>query len=125
MASVFGGLGLAVLTVATCAHVKRSVLFTATTCFGIATLFQGLTLLIMRSNVCQQGFFDPFYAGHGVSDLVDSVSCGLSTGSKMAIASTVLYFWCQCCVGGAIPPGTSADFEAHPVDPPAELVEEA
>jgi hypothetical protein len=35
----------------------------------------------------------------GVADnIVDSVSCGLSFGSKMAISATVLYFVCNSIV---------------------------
>ena len=72
----------------------------------MACLFQGLSLLIFRSNACAKGFFDPYFQNStvNVEDAVESVSCSLSTGSKLAVAAIVLYFYCMCMVPKAVPP---------------------
>lgn len=58
----------------------------------------------MRSSICDKGFFSVYYDDPAAEDLVESVDCGLSKGSNMAIAATVLYFVCQCMIPAAIPP---------------------
>ena len=76
--------------------------------FFLACLFQGLSLLMFRSNICSDpGFFSVYLQGTDLDtgDVVESVSCGLSTGSKLAISATVLYFVCNSIVPMCIPPG--------------------
>lgn len=72
----------------------------------MACLFQGLSLLIFRSNACDKGFFSVYFQNSEVSaeDAVESVSCSLSTGSKLAVTAIVLYFYCMCLVPKAVPP---------------------
>jgi hypothetical protein len=70
----------------------------------LACLFQGLSLLIFRSSICNDpGFFSVYFTGtndpiDGAVNIVESISCGLSTGSKLAISATVLYFVCNSIV---------------------------
>lgn len=74
--------------------------------FWFATLFQGLSLLIFRSSACSKGFFSAYFQDYSieVEDAIESVSCSLSTGSKLAVAAIVLYFYCMCLVPRAVPP---------------------
>lgn len=74
--------------------------------FFMATLFQGLSLLIFRSSACGKGFFGVYFQNLDIdTDLVvESVSCSLSTGSKLAVSAIVLYFYCMCLVPKAVPP---------------------
>lgn len=74
--------------------------------FFMATLFQGLSLLIFRSSACDKGFFDVYLESYPFDsdDVVESVTCSLSTGSKLAVAAICLYFYCMCLVPKAVPP---------------------
>ena len=85
--------------------------------FFLACLFQGLSLLMFRSNICSDpGFFSIYLTGTSAGDasgIVESVSCGLSTGSKLAISATVLYFVCNSIVPMCIPPGPFYTTEAE------------
>lgn len=75
--------------------------------FFLACLFQGLSLLIFRSEVCEEGFFEQYFENVddvSVSEGVAGVSCSLDTGSKLAVSATVLYFVCMLLVPSAIAP---------------------
>lgn len=74
--------------------------------FFMATLFQGLSLLIFRSSACRKGFFSVYFQNYpfNTDEVVESASCSLSTGSKLAVAAIVLYFYCMCLVPKAVPP---------------------
>lgn len=74
--------------------------------FFMATLFQGLSLLIFRSSACDAGFFSGYFQNYpfDTEDVVESVSCSLSTGSKLAVAAICLYTYCMCLVPKAVPP---------------------
>lgn len=80
--------------------------------FFLATLFQGLSLLILRSNVCSPGFFtvyftdpnDPTTTPTAMPSWMAGVSCGLSKGSKLAISATVLWFVCSNMLPAAVVP---------------------
>lgn len=121
MANVFGGLAFFTLAFASCCPIRPGTLKGLSCNYFIATLFQGLTFLIIPSNVCQKGFYDPYFVNSNYVDgnPVESVSCGLSTGSKMAIASTVFYFWAMCTVPSAQVPPTMLprqNIEAAPAE---------
>jgi hypothetical protein len=73
--------------------------------YWIATLFQGLSLLIFTSNACQAGFFEPFInPNSNLSDNIDSVTCSLGLGAKLSISATVLYFIGMLTIPFAKPP---------------------
>jgi len=105
---------------ACCCKLDQSKLKRLSFCFFLATLFQGLSLLVFKSNVCEKGFFSAYFVnpngnndGSAYSDLIQSVSCGLSTGSKLAIAATVLWFVCNSMIPSVVRTGdgmTSSTF---------------
>jgi hypothetical protein len=78
--------------------------------FFLACLFQGLSLLIFRSNICDAGFFSVYFDNPNTNvtpdtSVIQSVSCGLSTGSSLAVAATVLYFVCNAIIPSVVVPG--------------------
>jgi hypothetical protein len=77
--------------------------------FSLAALFQGLTFLIMKSNVCEKEFFSPYFDDvRNITDfnqVVVDVSCSLDTGSKLSINATVFYFLCCCLIPASLVPG--------------------
>jgi hypothetical protein len=105
-ADFFGALAFFTMAFASCCPLDPSRMACLSIYFFMACLFQGLSLLIFRSNACEKGFFSPYFQNSTVSaeDAVESVSCSLSTGSKLAVAAIVLYFYCMCLVPKAVPP---------------------
>lgn len=93
---VLGGLGMFVLWFMVCGPMDPGILRMCALFFFLCTLFEGLTLLILRSNVCNQvgffGYLNPFWPELPLPD-VQSVSCSLSQGSKLSIGSTVCWFF--------------------------------
>jgi len=53
-----------------------------------------------------RGFFEGYFANSPIpgSDVVESVSCSLDRGSKLAISATVMYALCMCLIPGAVVP---------------------
>jgi hypothetical protein len=75
--------------------------------YFIATFFQGLSFIIFASNACTEGFFAPWFPlgnATGMADAIESVSCSLAKGGKLAVAATVFYFVSMCSVPVAQPP---------------------
>lgn len=73
----------------------------------MASLFQGLVLIIFASAACSKGFFADFWQAFvldTMDDPVESVHCSLARGSNMAIAATVLYFMSMILAPFATPP---------------------
>jgi hypothetical protein len=104
---VLGGAAWLTLMMASCCKLDQARMNGLACYFFLATLFQGLSLLLFRSNVCEPGFFSVYFSDSGETitpDFIQSVTCGLSTGSKLAIAATVLYFVCHSCIPAAIVP---------------------
>jgi hypothetical protein len=97
---VLGGAAWFTLMLASCCPIDQGRMRGVSCYFFLATLFQGLSLLLFKSNVCSVGFFAPYFGGDiaSLDGVVESVSCGLSTGSKLAIAATVLWFVCNSMV---------------------------
>eukprot|EP00529_Nitzschia_sp_RCC80_P027393 CAMPEP_0113488334 /NCGR_PEP_ID=MMETSP0014_2-20120614/25965_1 /TAXON_ID=2857 /ORGANISM="Nitzschia sp." /LENGTH=255 /DNA_ID=CAMNT_0000382047 /DNA_START=263 /DNA_END=1030 /DNA_ORIENTATION=- /assembly_acc=CAM_ASM_000159 len=107
---VFGGAAWFTLMMASCCMLDASKMRGVACYFFLACLFQGLSLLMFRSNICSDpGFFSVYLTGDAANqpaeNIVESVSCGLSVGSKLAISATVLYFVCNSIVPMCIPPG--------------------
>ena len=122
LASIFGGIAFFTLWIALCCPMEQGRLKALACSFFMACLFQGLTLLIFASNVCKAGFFASYFPtlnGQNPvqSDIVQSVSCSLDTGSQLAVSATVLYFVCILLVQKAVPPkpiGMRDDDDAAP-----------
>jgi putative copper export protein len=103
IANVFGGVAFFTLWLAACCPVSQSRIRALSCNFFIACLFQGFTLLIFQSNICQKGFFAVYFPGADLS-AVKSVSCSLDTGSNLAVSATVFYFLCMFVVQKALVP---------------------
>lgn len=107
---VFGGAAWFTLMLASCCKLDQGKLKGMSCYFFLATLFQGLSLLIFRSNVCTPGFFTVYFtdpnspAATTMPSWMAGVSCGLSKGSKLAISATVLWFVCSNMVPAAVVP---------------------
>ena len=109
LASIFGGIAFFTLWIALCCPMEQGRLKALACCFFLATLFQGLTLLIFASNVCKEGFFASYFPSVNgenpvLSNIVQSVSCSLDTGSQLAVSATVLYFVSILLVQKAVAP---------------------
>lgn len=61
-------------------------------------------LIFKSSTICEVGFFEDYFGEEATADVVEDVSCSLDTGSRLAIAATVLYFVCSCLIPGAVAP---------------------
>jgi hypothetical protein len=96
-ANVLGAFTWFTLMFSSCCPVSQNRLKGMSFYMFLACLFQGLTLLIFRSDVCDKGFLLSYFpnASEGVKDSIAEVSCELGTGSKLAIAATVFYFVCN------------------------------
>lgn len=137
---VLGGAAWFTLMLASCCKLDQAKLRGMSCYFFLATLFQGLSLLLFRSNVCQAGFFTSYFVdptGNGATtapgesaSFVQSVTCGLSTGSNLAIAATVLWFVCNTIVPAAVVPdpfwsGGGGQPRSSPGGEPSATTEEA
>lgn len=109
---VLGGAAWFTLMLASCCKLDQGKLNGLACYFFLATLFQGLSLLMLRSNICTPGFFSVYFtnpndASAGTNETpawMEGVSCGLSTGSNLAIAATVLWFVCSNMLPAAVVP---------------------
>lgn len=72
--------------------------------FFLSCLFQGLTFLLFSSNVCESEFLQEYFPNTDFGEVVAKVECKQSSGSRCAIAATVLYFFCMQLVPIAIVP---------------------
>jgi hypothetical protein len=89
VANIFGGIAFFTLWLASCCPISQSRLKCLSFHFFIATLFQGLTLLIFQSNVCKPGFFSVYFPPNiDTGNVTSEVSCSLSTGTNLAIVAT-------------------------------------
>ena len=91
---IFGLLGMLTVVFSSCGFVESAVIKMCGLIFLLCTLFSGLTLLILRSNICTEtGFFDYLFSlGNATYVEIESVNCTLSTGSNLAVTATVLWF---------------------------------
>jgi hypothetical protein len=105
IANIFGGIAFFTLCLALCCPISQSRTKALSCCFFTACLFQGFTLLIFQSNVCQKGYFAAYFPTVDTDVIgVKSVSCSLDTGSNLAISATVFYFLCIFAVFKAVLP---------------------
>jgi hypothetical protein len=114
-ASVLGAFAWFTLMFTTCCPISQRRLKALSFYFFLATLFQGLTFLIMKSNVCSKGFFAAYFptpnstfvtniTSAKFDEVVVDVSCSLDTGSKLSLSATIFYFLCNCLIPAAIAP---------------------
>jgi hypothetical protein len=118
VANIFGLIGFFAVWLGACCPIPQSRLKWLAFCYFIATLFQGLTLIILQSNVCGPFFFEDYFPGVSEADAanyIEGVSCSLATGSKLAISATVLYFVCIFAIFKAVPPMDNDDREPREV----------
>jgi len=105
IAAFFGLLCFLTLALASCCPLTPQRMKCMSIYFFFAFFFQAMTFLLFRSDACSLGFFAPYFGNDPPpDDIVTSVSCGLSKGSNMAIAATVLYFLCMNMAPAAVPP---------------------
>jgi hypothetical protein len=105
VANFFGAMAFFSMAFASCCPFPQNRVPCLSFYFFIACLFQGLTLLIFRSNACAKGFFDAYYATNGtVPNVISSVSCSLDLGSKLAVSACAIYFYCMTLVPAATAP---------------------
>lgn len=133
VANIFGGIAFFTIWLASCCPMDNQRLKGLSCNFFIATLSQGLTLLIFQSSVCDIGFFSAYFTPPGMdetippSDVISGTSCSLSTGSNLAITATVFYFLCMLTVPAArvpkplgMPGGLGGPVEDGDMEAPAE-----
>ena len=106
---VLGGAAWFTLMLAACCPLDQRSIKGLSCYFFLATLFQGLSLLIFRSNVCSAGFFSVYFVNPNDPNppdgsAIESVKCGLSLGSKLAISATVLWFCCNTIIPAVVVP---------------------
>ena len=123
----FGAMAWFSLMFSSCCPMSQQRLKGLSIYFFIATLFQGLSLLMFKSSACEPGFFSVYFPDADVSSVVADVSCSLGTGANMAVAATVLYFVCMCLIPGAVAPSpigysraAAGDVEGGAAAPAAE-----
>jgi hypothetical protein len=105
--NILGGAAWLTLMFAGCCKVDQAKLKGISCYLFLAMLFQGLGLLFLQSSACSPGFYtDYFPADSGVepTQIIQGVSCGLSTGAYLCISSTVLYFISHSLVGVSVVP---------------------
>ena len=105
VANILGGIGMVTLLFNIRGFVQPEKIKMCGLFFLLCTLFEGLTLLVLRSNICNEtGFFSYIFFLGDVPDIeIESVNCTLTTGSNLAVAGTVLWFIAaQLCL--MIPP---------------------
>eukprot|EP00536_Pseudo-nitzschia_multiseries_P002840 jgi/Psemu1/184374/e_gw1.39.73.1 len=111
---VFGGAAWLTLLCSSCCRIDQQRLKGIGCYFMIACFSHGLSLLMFDSNVCEKGFFEPYFVPSSqknnityldnFNSIVKDVECTMSFGSKMAISATVLFFVCTLMVPFAVVP---------------------
>jgi hypothetical protein len=94
-ANVLGAFAWFTIHLASCCKLDQAKLNGMTFYFFAACLFQGLTLLIFRSEICEPDFFAQYFPNQELDGVVEDVTCSLGVGAKLAISATVLYFVCN------------------------------
>ena len=106
MANCFGAIPFITFIMSNCCLLTQDRLYGFHGTFFMACLFQGLSLLIFTSNVCEKGFLLQYFP-NAPSDFVsniDSVKCVQGMGSRLAITATVFYFLSMHLIPKAIVP---------------------
>ena len=84
---VLGAMGMSITFFSACDIVGPAVIKMCGLIFLLCTLFEGLTLLILRSNICTEtGFFNYVFTLENVPYIeIESVNCTLTRGSNLAV----------------------------------------
>lgn len=128
---VFGGAAWFTLSCSACCRIDQKRLKGIACYFWVACFFQGMSLLMFSSNVCDKGFFASYFIPPSqmnnqtlldeYSSVVNDIECTLSLGSKMAISATVLYFICSLMVPFSVVPFyVQRSYQSDYTDPPQQ-----
>jgi len=111
---IFGGAAWFTLSCSIGCRMDQNRLKGTSCYFWMATFFTGLSLLMFKSNVCEKGFFAPYFVNpyssnytdaiNAYDSIIEDVTCELSFGSKMAVSATVMYFLCSMMALCAVVP---------------------
>ncbi|KAL9190050.1 hypothetical protein ACHAXT_007261 [Thalassiosira profunda] len=82
---ILGFIGLGLTAIGTCTKLKRRTWMVICSMFLVATLFQGLQLIFLRSDLCTEWM----HPNTGETVVTD---CSLAKDAKMGVAATVLWF---------------------------------
>jgi hypothetical protein len=94
-ANVLGAFAWFTIAMSSCCKLDQSRLNGMTCYFLLACLFQGLSLLIFKSDICEPGFYAAYFPNQDMGDIIAEVDCSLGRGAKLAICATVFYFVCN------------------------------
>lgn len=106
MANCFGAVAWFTFMMSSCCLLTQERLYGMSGTFFLACLFQGLSMLVFASNVCELEFLLQYFpnAPADFVNNIESVQCVQGTGSRMAIVATVFYFLCMNLTPKAIAP---------------------
>lgn len=105
--NILGGAAWLTLMFAACCRMDQAKLKGLACYIFLAMLFQGLGLLFLQSSACKPGFYTDYFPPDSEvdpTDVIQDVSCGLSTGAQLCISATVLYFVSHGLVGASVVP---------------------
>jgi len=103
-ANVLGAFAWFTIHLASCCKLDQEKLNGVAFYFFTACLFQGLTLLIFKSDICEPDFFGQYFLNENLDGVVEEVTCSLARGAKLAICATVFYFVCNTVTPFCIAP---------------------
>jgi hypothetical protein len=115
-ANVMGAFAWFTLMLSNCCPITQERLKGLSCYFFTACLFQGLSLLLFKSDVCEPSFFAQYFPNEDLDEIISGVTCSLGRGSKFAISATVLYFVTIFLIPIAIAPPPIGNSRAAPVD---------
>jgi hypothetical protein len=125
-ANVFGAFAFFTIALSACCQLEQARLNGMTGYFFLACFFQGLSLLMLKSDICSPGFFAQYFRNSdvegGVDSIVSDVECSLGTGAKFAITATVLYFVCNNITPLCVVPDTICRRQVTDSVPPPDSV---
>jgi hypothetical protein len=123
-ANVLGAFAWFTLMLASCCPITQGRLKALSFYFFPACLFQGLSLLIFKSDICTPLFFAQYFPNQDLDEIVSGVTCSLGRGSKLAISATVLYFVSNMLTPIAIAPSPIGYSMAAPAETAARDAEQ-
>jgi hypothetical protein len=115
-ANVLGAFAFFTLMLSSCCPLTQERLKGLSFYFFMACLFQGLSLLIFKSDICKPAFFEQYFPNQDLDEIVSSVTCSLGRGSKLAISATVFYFVANNLTPIAIAPSPIGYSRAAPAE---------
>jgi hypothetical protein len=107
LANCFGAFAWFTFMFSSCCPIQQDRLLGMSAYFFFACLFQGLSLLIFASDVCDKGFLAQYFPNvseDAFDNAILDAKCIQGPGSRLAITATVFYFLCMNIVPKAIAP---------------------